>query len=509
MGMSGVDALWQELAASALLGTDRHPPVLPASSGDLAHLLGKLDPSNTRHFLLECAAVVALYRQAGRQPLSCPDGSPPSCGPEDLDRCSAAAGSRLAALLGGTYPELIPEWLVLGAASGKRAPEELLPEVLDWGENHTDQIDLILPVLGNRGRWLAAQIPWGQHTASAVFAASIPLASAHTVWQTGRKAVRRYLFRRERQSHPGEARELLASTWSEESAEERAVFLGYLEAGLSMADEPFLEAALDDRSKEVRKAAADLLAHLPGSRLVGRQFDRAQALLKWKPPALLRKAQIVVTLPEACDKDMVRDGVNPKRPAKALGEKGDWLYQILRTIPPSIWNKQWSKIPAELFDAAGAGDWKDLLHESWIEAAVNFQDPDWAEAILRLYPGRTELLQALPPARRLAFLISQINKQPQEGLAILALYREPWGPELTGLALPHLRGYYPGDQNPARLASFRASFLAFGRYMDPTMATEAARILYEKSERDSAWGKAVETLLQILDFRHRMVEELR
>ena len=42
-----------------------------------------------------------------------------------------------------------------------------------------------------------------------------------------------------------------------------------------MDDEPFLESALDDRSREVRQQAADLLTRLPDSRLALRMAERA------------------------------------------------------------------------------------------------------------------------------------------------------------------------------------------------------------------------------------------
>ncbi len=255
------------------------------------------------------------------------------------------------------------------------------------------------------------------------------------MWQTGKKSARRLLLRRLRKTDPALALSLVTSTWSEEGAEERGVFLEMLEDGLSMADEPFLEGALDDRSREVRGEAVNLLARLPDSRLVRRQLERAQTLLKWNPGGFLRKAQIEVNLPEVRDQNMARDGVEPKRLLKSLGEKADWLFQILRCVPPSIWSRQWGKTPAELIEIAGSGNWKDLLHQSWIHAARNHPDPEWAQAILKTDPQEGSVLDAMPRDRRSAFLIQQMKTRPGEGIELLKGYREPWGMELTRLSI--------------------------------------------------------------------------
>src|SRR5262249_24550712 len=148
-----------------------------------------------------------------------------------------------------------------------------------------------------------------------------------TEWEIGDRAARLTLLHEARKTVPDLARELLAATWAGEKADDRATFLGTFEAGLSMADEPFLEGVLDDRSKEVRRAAAPLLTRLPDSRLAGRMFERVRPLLTWvggtKPRMLgLRQGQparIEMTLPAACDKAMIRDGVEPKPPPERRG----------------------------------------------------------------------------------------------------------------------------------------------------------------------------------------------
>src|SRR5262249_3150418 len=156
---------------------------------------------------------------------------------------------------------------------------------------------------------------------------------------------------------PLNARELLASTWQQEPPEDRAAFLASLEVGLSMDDEPFLESTLDDRRQTVRQKAAELLARLPDSRLVGRMIERLTPLLTvpagqsglWPSLRRQRSLHLAVGLPEACDEAMVRDGVDP-RPHAQHGERAGWLVQMLAIVPPSTWCRTWDATPAEIVE---------------------------------------------------------------------------------------------------------------------------------------------------------------
>ena len=166
-----------------------------------------------------------------------------------------------------------------------------------------------MPLLGERGRWLAAQNPeWSWVTGTS--------GEGDNVWETGDRAARLAYLRKVRETQPGRARELLISTWKVEPAEDRAAFIAVLETGLSQDDEAFLEAALDDKRKEVRRKAAALLARIPGSALVTRMTERTLPLLRFTSPESggvmkLKKskpAALEVTLPAECDKAMQRDG---------------------------------------------------------------------------------------------------------------------------------------------------------------------------------------------------------
>src|SRR5206468_3036992 len=93
-------------------------------------------------------------------------------------------------------------------------------------------------------------------------------------YATAGRADRLALLEAVRSSEPARGRDLLASTWARDPAADRAALVGLLAVSLSDDDEPFLEAALDDRSANVRQIAAELLARLPNSRRSARMAAR-------------------------------------------------------------------------------------------------------------------------------------------------------------------------------------------------------------------------------------------
>jgi hypothetical protein len=505
--MSAADTIWEDLVTSVLLGTDRRPPQPPLAGDALSERIQRLDPAQSPSFLLGAAALVTQYRQAGRLLAQIALPAPSVCPPEDRPACSPAAALRLKMMLGGSYKEILPEWLALAAERGKRVPAELLPELLSWADPDTPSIDSVLAVIGQRGRWLLTQNPGWEDVLLAETMRHIQPAAAEAAWQTGKRAARQALLRCVRVANPALGLQLVASTWKEDSALDRTSFLNIFTNGLSMADEPFLEAALDDRSKEVRRAACDLLGGLGESRLVQRHYQRLQALLKFQPGNFLRKPKLEVILPEACDKDMLRDGVEVKRQTKTRGEKGEWLAQMLRTVPPTWWSRDWKESPEGILTTASQGDWEELLRESWVSAAVAHRDLAWAEALLKRYPDEEALIAILQPQQREAFFLSQLEANFDVGLDLLSRDEHAWSKDLSLRVLEGIRKYHA-----ANLATFdytwRKSFPALGRHMQPALAAEINRLLANPSVENPNWDGVVESLLLTVDFRRLMLDEL-
>jgi hypothetical protein len=344
-----------------------------------------------------------------------------------------------------------------------------------------------------------------------------------TEWETGAGAARQALLRQLRRSAPALARELVTATWASEKADDRAAFLETYEAGLSMDDEPFLESALDDRSKEVRRVAAALLSRLPGSRLVARMLDRVRPLLAWADgakPRLLglrpgEPARIQVTLPGACDKAMIRDGVEPKPPTsrKGLGERAWWLFQMLGAIPPATWSREWGVAPAQLLPAA-AGEWNALLLEGWATAALAFRDVAWAEELLRAEACHAALLGALPGPRQEALLLDILRADctPLHQHPVLGLLRQTghaWSAELTRAVLRALRQHMRKWRDSYDYQLRGALTEEFALRMPPDMLDEIAAAWPDDEAVRQRWQGVIDRLLITLQLRRDMLEELR
>jgi hypothetical protein len=508
--IGAIESSWQEILSAATLGTERANIAIHPAPGQLGELLDQMDASNPERYLLGVSAAITLYRKAGQIPSMNKTPPLPACEPDELPRCNPMAAIRLATILSGQYGNILPEWLRLAEKNGKRVPEELLPGLLEWGTANPDHIELILPVIGRRGNWLASLNPAWAVINTARLAVSAQNDQLEEVWQTGDRKSRRVLLRLLRGKSATSGRDLVASTWGEESAEDRAAFLETFETNLSMEDEPFLEAALDDRSKEVRQTAARLLACLPQSRLVERITRRIQPLLRLETGRWpLRRARIEIILPEECDTELSRNGIEAKPPRiETIGGKAWWLLQMLRMIPPSVWSQTWNKSADEILEMAAEGDWRELLHEGWVTATMRHRQAEWAESLLRRYPQRTLLLEVIEPNKREPFIQAFIQSQPRDGMAMAIGYRHPWSQALTRLVLSNLRRFYLTDQGTPFYSQLRQVFLEIGQHMHPESLHDAERILKGKEDDNSAWEQAVQSLLSLLEFRHQMIEEL-
>ena len=498
----------EQVIQVALLGTERQP--LPTFSPDtpLGRLQQQCDPAQRESALLGVAALAFGHQQAGQLPWDDAGPVPSVCRPETLRCATVRAGSLLARLLAGEHPALLGEWLRLSTGQSRIALPEQLAALLTLGSRQAALRETILPVVGERGRWLAAQnADWNWILGST---------ADDSVWETGESAARALFLRRLRESDPVHALELLTQTWKQESPEDRAVFIAVLSVGLNPADEPFLEAALDDKRKEVRRTAAALLSRLPDSALARRMMARLQPLLKWVSAEAgsllkLRKAKpavLEVVLPEACDKAMQRDGIEPKPPA-GFGEKAGWLIQLLEATPLTFWTNAWRQTPAEILAASEAGEWKKELLEGWTRAALRQQDTVWCEEITSVsleaakLAALRELFGALDGSRR-ERLIGRLDagslpvgEQPLFWM-LLAFARHDWSPAFSHSVLAAMRRMVT---QPAGDWTIRNTFKEFAVCLHPEAFAAALGAWPTEAKAWEFWSKGVDEFLAAVQFR--------
>jgi hypothetical protein len=278
-------------------------------------------------------------------------------------------------------------------------PAYVLPELLEKGRRDRS-IRVHLGVLaGRRGRWLAALAPGWDYLLEE---------PTGETWELGGAADRLAHLRALRAADPARARRLLESTWEGETPDDRAEFVEVLAGGLSMDDEPFLEEALDDRRREVRQAAANLLTRLPGSRMSQRMAARVSACVT------VTRQTIAVDPPKECDKAMERDGIRPK-PPRGIGERAWWLQQVIARAPLAIWGGP----PAALLNLK-IPDWDAEVKAAWVRAAVLQKDPEWARAMFGWDPI-ADLLESLPPDEQQELAADFVKKHDLDSQLIMVL----------------------------------------------------------------------------------------
>jgi Family of unknown function (DUF5691) len=502
--------LWQEVVKVALVGTERQALKVIPPDNKLGEILSCLDSSDKEGSLLSAAGAIALYQRAGKISLSDKPPNPEPCESEELLDCSLLSRQHLALMLHGKHAQLLPEWLTEAAAARKRVPSEYLPHLLTLGQKQSHFRGAILPVLGKRGYWLAKQNPDWNYVNREI---------TDKAWQIGNKEARRVLLQRLREQDPDKAREQLKKTWKKESAEERASLLAALEINLSMNDEPFLEAALDDKRKQVRDVTAKLLSKLPESRLCQRMIERVRPLITFNHNSLQ------VTLPSTCDRQMIRDGIDQSRYSSTLGEKASLLLQMLCCVPPSFWCNTWDKTPKQLMQAVDGSEWEKMLLEAWATAALKSQDSVWAEVLLshvsKFYhtflSNGEELIVGLLKVvgqDKANTLILQTLLQNQGKLlnvnhpayTLLKHHQMRWSGKVSQLVLSSIQKYIEADKQWQW--GMRSQFQSFALYMEPSVV-EAAAELSSVVEEGSFWQDFVNEFSATLLFRFEMIQELR
>jgi hypothetical protein len=522
---------WEELVTAALLGTERRTP--PGGTA------GREAPVA----LLDAAALETVRRRAGLRPA--PAAERPAPAPEDpRPPLPPAAARRLALLLAdrpgtstggrrGTAPdlmELLPQWLAAANARGFAPPPQVLPALLDAARGRTDLRPAALTFAGPRATWLARLNPDWRFALRATpgGGAALPRPEdeeqTRRLWQEGLFAERVALLGALRSREPAAARELLSTTWSTERAEDRLMFLDSLRTRLCPEDEPFLEQALADRSRNVRATAAELLSALPDSALAARMAVRACACV-----AVDRTREtptITVEAPHECDASMERDGVVPKAPA-GRGERSWWFGQLVEAAPLRTWSARLGgRTPREIVALPVADDWQSELHGAWCRAAVRQRDAEWARALLGVPsapeaggPGavslaeRAKLLGTLDAAERAGWVAGFIAAHGlSEAFQLLGVCAVPWAEPLGRAVVDALNiardaGSYPW--------SFSGVMGLAERCLDPSEASRLDGLLAIPDETEDAspgaggyWAEAFQRLVTTLRLRAAMAQEL-
>jgi hypothetical protein len=493
---------WSDLLSTALVGTRRRPLAVPAEAGAIGALTGAITEQDAASALLDRAAVHTVHRRAGALTAPARPGVTPA--PADSrPEVPAAAAQRFAGLAAdGGGRDLVREWLSLAAERDLALPAQHLPALLDLLGRRPELAELGAKVGGERMRWLAALRPeWGV----------AQRADSDADWIEGTLAERVWALSNLRAKDPAAGLARLAEAWPDEPPAERARLLECLRVGLGPSDEELLEQALDDRRKEVRDRAADLLGLIPGSGLGRRMAARAAELVRVHArPG--RGDVLIVEPPVECDRAMRRDGC-PVKPPQGVGERAFWLVEVLARTPLTTWPD-----PASMLAMPVAGEFGPELGRGLARAAVAQGAARWAAPLLDALGGSPnlpiedrvlleELFALLPPGERTVRARAAFNETsaigPVRGAELAPM---PWEDRLADTVLGHIAQQIPKHRYSARVSEL-CRLAETG--IPPSRAAQVGELAERLGEKHSDHHGVVDLrrLAQTLTQRHDMQKE--
>jgi len=472
------------LSKLALVGASGLPP---ESNDPLAReVLERIPDEPVERRILLAAGARAIGRAAGYVPVTI---AAPPVAAEPSTR--ATITPRLADAISDLM-DYEDEVLEEALAAIARHSLELLPRLLPRALSVTDE-DVrrwLRPVLGPRAKWLAGFEPsfgW-------ILTSGATLEELRRRFEEGTTEERVAALVAARGMNAPSAREWTERSFRTEKADVRARFVLALETALSMDDEPFLEATLDDRGRDVRDAAAALLAQLPSSRFVARMTERARTHAL-DPPTSVTDAD-------------VRDGLI----AKPLGRapRAFWLERIVASVPPSLFGD-----PGAFLERARAGDWADAVIDGLVCSATTSRDVAWLEALVDVLRAGGEedehalqnVLEALPIERRVTHLLSMLERpNPNQSIGdALATLPAIWPDKLSRRWLTIVEKKLAGgvSRGDAWVASLRVG----ARRISPA-GLNALREVLLRAATEPVWKAAAEDAFEVIRLRTILQEEV-
>lgn len=496
--------------------------------------------------LLDTAALHDLYLRAGRMADTAPKPEPAMDDPRRL--LPRAAADRLARLLADKSP-FLPEWFAAAAPFDFRLPPVACVQALSVAAADTTLRPPLLRMAGRRGRWLAARNPaWarmveefpadrveradeGPNTIDVASASSTDATAtgsdesaspAPEIWLFGTAGERKDWFAQHRHTDPAAALEALTAAWPKESGPIKAELLDLLTDGLSTADEPLLERALDDRRGDVRRTAASLLAQLPGSAFGQRMAARLTTWVR-----LEANGSLTVEVPAEVDAPARRDGITdatdaPKMRWDTTDSTMRTLHQVIAAAPLATWSALLGTAAAHTAAAALTlslpARYAKAIVDGWVDATLTERDTDWArelfahatpteQAILR----RRELFTLLDAADRISHVLDLDAHQLTELQAILPGLDHPWpapvADHLVRLLGERARTTARLSHASAGVYADRAVLAAASVHLPVALAPRITALA--ESTDDPAWQQAFHRLATDLTDRATMLEELR
>ncbi len=505
-----LEELIEELVRQGLMGTDRTRA--SARYDQLIETYGIQEEEDADRLLQAVATVHLLHK--GAQEWARWEGEVPHA-PKDMDGqpCSQRSWLHLRAILDGHHAPALPEFLSLAQQYQRRLPPAALPTILDYALSDAAFRPQLKSLLGPRGWWLI-----GQHDK---WAAMYPDQAKVEDWQVAPELEQPALLEHFREVSPVIARQQLQGIWQALTPKQKAKLLPALTVQLSTDDEDFLELCLDDKRKEVRVAAAEVLAQLPESKLVQRLFEQALGCLR------IERKKLIVVLPDELPEASKRDGIYPTGSKQPGGLRLNWLMQILAKVPLQKWLDHWQIEARILLGAWWQSDDRYQIFSALGNSLLRYSHDEGLGALLEFWINKGEerlwnnvvakqLLEQAPSALFNRLLVRWLEQQgaivPAETLPAYWLQngKQNWERSLSKIII---QGFQ--DQAGSAFAQhwqmyhYRGILEAAAYRTDPQLLEELRSTWSAGFGASGRWQPDIEKLLQTLRFRQMMHSEIQ
>ncbi|GCE49132.1 hypothetical protein EI42_05512 [Thermosporothrix hazakensis] len=493
-----------KLITTAIVGTGQIPQP-DITTGTPVDTLSQQLSGDIERKLLLTAGVLSNYQQAGQKaPENTVSFSPAP--PERLP-VFAPASSTLETIITNSQKEHF-KGLLLDACRQLQAhklilPFHLMPQVLNPGLTHQNRIQLryhLAAVLGERGRWLSQFYPEWSWVATYQALHEQDLTTLHTLWQEEGQSFRHEVLRRVRAIEPDTAREWLQTSWNEEKAEARALFVSVLSDQLSEKDLPFLEKAFSDRSARVCGEIAKLLVRMPKTAFARKVYEQA--------PEFLTIANGTCKLHTLSDIGEPWLTPTKNQPTNAT-------VQLLALVPPRIWEERTGLTPEDIINSAEGT--RTMLIEILAAATILHRDVRWARALLDRFYREDDMdmlrmssevvveLCELIPAEEAEAYMERVLTARGFWLYVLPTLPQPWSENLSARILDTVRSQ--STQN--RFWHEQLDLFAAG--IAPSYLAQAIETLQQAKEQVKEGyyiESALEKTIEAIQIRKNLIEEL-
>ncbi len=504
----------KELIRIALLGSDRTE--LPEPLQEQIKALGVEDKDSAKA-ILKAATKWQMQQKAAYIP---PDfeGEWPLAPDIANERfCSPRATKYLQQMMDGKYEQALAEFFNIAKTENCFLPPEQVPSLLQKASENPGQADLLKPLMGAHTKWLAAQHPeWILLFAEA----------AIEDWPNVGFQQRVHIFRKMRERDISVSLELLQSIWADIDFRQKKSFLKVMRFTVSIKDEAFLEMALADRRKEVRKVAAELLQSIPESKLLQRVWEGLDKLVNIKK-GKGGKEKPEIQLPDEISPTMLRDGIDPSQQWLRGGLRASRLGQMIAIIPPEKWEEKFKRTPEDLIEIFAQSDYAIILLQALSHATTLHPNDNWAIAILEfwLYHHHLDKWVDFTPKQlcenltaeafnRIAIpALEYCDQLPTDEDPITLLIRKnthPWDESLTHAFMIKCKEWISEYSSSYWTAIHLKSIIQNASYhIEPKMADSLTKSWPTTSAAWGSWESDIESFFKVLRFRKGMREALK